>query len=77
MPESGATQDNRISSTNDQTNWKNGNFSTKREQVKLIKQHIGWTASSLLSENVHDKLFGDVLVSYFFKNNTKKTHISF
>jgi hypothetical protein len=32
----------------------------------LIYFYVAWTASSLLTDNVHGKLFGDALVSVIF-----------
>lgn len=55
-------QDNRRFSCDSPgpSNWTNGK---RKTQVIVAYSCVGWTASTLLSDNVHPKLFGDALVS--------------
>jgi hypothetical protein len=46
--------------------WTNGNYTFFFVYFYLIYFYVAWTASSLLTDNVHGKLFGDALVSVIF-----------
>lgn len=47
--------------------WTNGNYPFFWVYFYLIYFYVAWTASSLLTDNVHGKLFGDALVSAAYK----------
>jgi hypothetical protein len=67
-------QDNRRFSSDSQnpSSWTNGKFpSDYKKSFQITYISIGWTASSLLSDNVHGKLFGDALVSVSFSITTR------